>query len=171
MKIFAETQRFLLREIVESDLQDMYELDSDPEVHKYLGGKPVAKMEESEKIISYIRQQYKEYGIGRWAVINKGTGEFAGWSGLKYETELRENFNYYDLGYRLKPEFWGKGIATETSLKALEYAWDTLNLKEIYAAADVENIGSNKVLKKVGMQFVDTFTYKEILLNWYRIDR
>lgn len=171
MKIIAETQRFLLREITEDDLKDMYELDSNPEVHKYLGKKPVTSMEQSEKIIAYIRRQYKDYGIGRWAVIDKETCEFAGWSGLKYETELRENFNYYDLGYRLKQKFWGRGIATETSFKALEYAWDTLRLKEIYAAADVENIGSNKVLKKVGMQCVDTFKYKGILLNWYQIKK
>jgi len=59
MEIFVETQRLILRDIVEGDLIDLYELDSDPEVHKYLGNKPVQNIEQSKEIIKHIRQQYE----------------------------------------------------------------------------------------------------------------
>jgi ribosomal-protein-alanine N-acetyltransferase len=102
MKISIETDRLLLREVVASDAQGLFELDSDPEVHKYLGNKPIKSIKEAEGTVEYIRSQYKNYGIGRWAVVDKKTNEFVGWSGLKYETEVRKNAPYYDLGYRLK---------------------------------------------------------------------
>ena len=148
----------------------MFELDSDPEVHKYLGNNPVKTIQESEKIIPIIRKQYIDNGIGRWAIIDKKSKEFIGWSGLKYETALR-NFNYYDLGYRLKKEFWGKGIATETALAALKYGFEELNLKEICAAAAPENIASNKVIQKVGFSFLEIFNYEGDVCNWYTLQK
>jgi ribosomal-protein-alanine N-acetyltransferase len=69
MKIFAETERLLLREFLPTDVQGMFELDSDPAVHRYLGKKPVQTIEQSQEMIAFIRQQYLANGIGRWAVI------------------------------------------------------------------------------------------------------
>ena len=171
MKIFIETNRLILRAIEESDVQGIFELDSDPEVHKYLGRKPIKSMEEAKTIIRYIQNQYAENGIGRWAVIDKATNEFVGWSGLKYEKEVREEMDYYDLGYRLKKKFWGKGIATETALESLKYGFQVLNLEEIYAGAHIDNIGSNKVLQKVGLKFIETFEYDKAPHHWYKINK
>ena len=171
MKIFIETERFLLREILTTDVQGMYELDSDPEVHKYLGNKPVKTIQEVEQTIQYIRTQYQENGIGRWAIVEKSTDEFVGWSGLKLEKQLRKGFQYYDLGYRLKRKYWGRGIATETAVASLKYGFRALQLDEICAAADIENIGSNKVLTKVGLQFVETFEFDGAMHNWYKMEK
>ena len=117
MTFLIETERLILRDITNKDLQGMFELDSNPEVHKYLGNKPVNTIQESQKMIDSIRQQYKERGIGRWAVVHKKTKEFMGWSGLRFYNE-KEGFNgiinFYDVGYRLIPKFWGKGYATES---------------------------------------------------------
>ena len=169
MKIFVETERLIMREIGGEDVQGIFELDSDPEVHRYLGNKPIKSMDEAKSIIRYIRKQYKENGIGRWAVINKATNEFMGWSGLKHETMVRKDMPYYDLGYRLKKKFWGRGIATETSVESLKYGFQTMKLTEIFAGAHVDNIGSNKVLQKVGLQFVEIFEYDGAPHNWYKI--
>ena len=68
-------------------------------------------MVEAKSIIEEIRKQYKENGIGRWAVIDKKTNDFIGWAGLKYEQKLGDNFKYYDLGYRLKKKYWGKTLS------------------------------------------------------------
>lgn len=172
MKIFVETDRLILREIVESDAPGMYQLDSDPEVHRYLGNNPVQHIDQVKKIIENIRKQYKENGIGRWAVIDKVSNDFIGWSGLKYEKMPINNKNgYYDLGYRIRREYWRKGIATETAREALKYGFNTLNLREICAAADVDNIASNTVLKKVGLKFIEQFHFEEKPCNWYKIER
>lgn len=169
-QIFIETPRLILREVIESDAPGFFDLDSDPEVHKYLGNQHIQTIQECEEVIQYIRKQYQENGIGRWAIIDKATQDFIGWSGLKYETGVRE-MPYYDLGYRLRRKYWGKGIATETALESLKYGFTKLNYPEISAAAHVENIGSNKVLQKVGLSFVETFKFDAEEHNWYSISQ
>ncbi|WP_196893972.1 GNAT family N-acetyltransferase [Aureivirga marina] len=171
MKIHVETERFYLRDIEMSDAQGMFELDSNPKVHEFLGKNPVKSIEEIKDVIHYIRKQYEENGIGRWAIIDKNTKDFVGWTGLKYEKALREEFNYYDLGYRLKEEYWGKGIATETALASLKHGFETLKLDKICGAAEIEHSASNKILQKVGLKFKETFFYEEEEHNWYELER
>lgn len=172
MKIFAETERFFLREILPSDVEGLFELDSDPEVHKYLGNKPVTDKSQIVDVIKFIRQQYVDNGIGRWAIIDKKTNAFIGWTGLKFVTNWTNNHQfYYDLGYRLKRKYWGLGIATETAMLSLEYAFKVLKLYEVYAAASCKNIASNKILRKIGMNFIETFYYEDIECNWYKMNK
>ena len=83
MKSFIETERLILREMIASDDEGMFELDSNPEVHRFVGKKPVKHIDESRLMIENIRRQYADNGIGRWAVILKDTNEFIGWSGIK----------------------------------------------------------------------------------------
>lgn len=168
MKI--ETERLILREVEESDLQNFYELDSDPEVHRYLGNQPVKNLAESAAMIKDIRQQYQDNGIGRLAVIDKVNQAFLGWSFLKYEKGIRE-YPYYDIGYRFKKAYWGKGFATETALASLKYGFEELNLSDIYGAADIENIASNKILQKIGLCFVETFLFEGVVHNWYHLKK
>jgi ribosomal-protein-alanine N-acetyltransferase len=171
MNAYLETPRLILRAVKEEDAPGFFELDSDPEVHKFLGNQPVKDLKESEEVIKYIQKQYEENGIGRLAIIDKASGEFVGWSGLKYETVVRAGFPYYDLGYRLKKKFWGQGIATEAAIASLKYGFQQRQLEEIYAAADLDNIGSNKVLQKVGLKLVDQFEYCQAPHNWYKITK
>lgn len=167
-----ETERLLLRELNETDTEGMFELDSNPEVHTYLGShQTIHKIEEASKIIEQVRLQYKENGIGRWAVIEKESGEFVGWSGLKLEKGLPNYSPYYDLGYRFIPKFWGKGYATETAKFALQHGFLQLNLPLINATAQEPNIASNKVLRKVGFQFIETFQFENITTNWYGLSK
>lgn len=172
MKIFVETERLILREILSTDVDGLFELDSDPEVHRYLGNKPVTTKDQIVEVIKFIREQYIDNGIGRWAIIDKKTNEFIGWTGLKFVTiKTNNHINYYDLGYRLIKNYWGKGIATETAFASLEYAFSKLNAKEVYAMAECENTGSNKILNKIGLTFIETFDLDGIKNSWYKIDR
>lgn len=172
MTISAETDRLILREFVATDKAGMFELDSDPEVHRYLGKQPVKHIEEIEKVIQFIRQQYIEFGIARWAVIEKSTGDFVGWSGLKFMTqEVNNHVNYYDLGYRFIKRYWGKGYATETAKASIDYGFTTLQANDIYAIADVGNAGSNHVLQKCGLTFINTFDYDNEPHHFYKITK
>lgn len=147
MKTFIETERLILREILPTDEAALFELDRDPEVHKYLGKVPASGIEQTRAVIKMIRQHYFDNGIGRWAIIDKSTNDFIGWTGLKL---LREKTNghidFYDLGYRIIQKYWGKGIATETALTSLRYGFNNLNEKEIYGMCEKENQGSKNVL-------------------------
>lgn len=172
MNIIAETERLIIRELLPTDIDGMFELDSDPEVHRYLGNEPVTDKKQALEVIHFIRQQYVDNGIGRWAIIDKKTNDFVGWTGLKFVTELTNNHkNFYDLGYRLIKRYWGKGIASETALISLSYAFDILHASEVYAMADCENDGSNKILNKTGFTFIETFDLDGVRHNWYKIDK
>ena len=74
MKTSTETDRLLFRELLPSDAEALFELDSDPEVVKYVGVPPLNHIDQTHKVIQSIRQQYADFGIGRWAVILKETG-------------------------------------------------------------------------------------------------
>ena len=172
MKVILETERLLLREILPTDLDGMFELDSDPEVHRYLGNRPATNKKQLEEVIAFIRQQYADNGVGRWAIVGKSTNEFMGWAGLKWvEDTINQHTHYYDLGYRLNRKYWGQGIATESAIASLNYGFRTLELTEIMAAAHVENQASNKVLKKVGFHQVETFVYDNAEHHWYTMNR
>lgn len=175
MNIHIETERLILRDILDTDLEGMFELDSDPEVHKYLGNKPVKTIEESQKMIQSIQDQYKERGIGRWAVINKETNEFMGWSGLKLNTEEELNgfSNFYDVGYRFIKRFWGKGYATESGKAAMDYGFKTMNLKTIYGITEIDNQASHNALLKIGLEYIEEFKYEKenLTLRWYKMER
>lgn len=170
MNIYIETERLMLREILPTDVDGMFELDSDPEVHRYLGNNPVKDKRQTMDVIEFIRQQYVEFGIGRWAVIEKQTNNFMGWSGLKYVTEeMNGRKNFHDLGYRLIKRYWGNGFATEAAVASVNYGFETLGLSEIYAIADVENRGSNSILRKIGMSLKETFYLDGTKHHWYEI--
>ncbi|MBI1223442.1 MAG: GNAT family N-acetyltransferase [Bacteroidetes bacterium] len=171
MKIHIETERLILRDLEMTDAEGMFQLDSDPEVHEFLGKKPIKTLEEAVEVIERVRKQYERNGIGRWAIIDRETGDFIGWAGLKYEEVLRKEFSYYDLGYRLRKDYWGKGIATESAMASLNYGFEKLHLSEIGAAAAVNHLVSNKILKKIGLNFIETFVYDEIPHNWYAIKK
>jgi len=172
MRIFFETDRLILREILPTDVDGLFQLDSDPEVHRYLGNKPVENKGQIIAMINFIRQQYVDYGIGRWAIVDKESNNFIGWTGLKLVREFtNSHINYYDLGYRLIQKYWGKGFATEAAKASIDYGFEKLNLNEIYAMADCENIKSNNVLTKNGLKFIVTFDLDGIRHNWYKIDK
>ncbi len=173
MEIFAETERLILREILPSDDKGMFELDSDKEVHKYLGNKPIETIVQSREMIELIRQQYIQNGIGRWAVIEKSSNVFIGWAGLKLNIETRNNhIYYYDVGYRLIKRYWGKGFATEAAIPSLKYGFERLELNEIYGTADINNLASRKILEKIGLKYVETFDYTESQqCVWMRITK
>lgn len=172
MKIFAETERLILRELLPEDAAGMFEMDGDPEVHLFLGNKPVQSMQQSEADIELIRKQYFDNGIGRWAVIEKATNCFIGWAGLKLIKETtNKHIDYYDLGYRFSKRFWGKGYATEAATAARDYGFNELKLNEIIGIADIDNLGSIHVLEKVGLKKISVFEHHGIIHHWMKIEK
>lgn len=168
MKIFAETDRLILRELEYTDTNDLFEMDSDPEVHLYIENNPVNSIDEITKVIEMLKKQHQENGIARWAVVDKLTNECIGWSGLKYFNQpLNNHNNFYELGYRFKKKHWGKGFATESSIAILDYGFENLNVDSIFAITDPKNLNSKKVLTKLGFDFQETFDYEGDPTDWF----
>ena len=150
MDVVIETERLLLRTFTEDDATLIYELNGDPDVTRYTHD-PVKDLDHAKEILEKtILPQYALYNHGRWAVHLKPTMEFLGWCGLKYRPELNE----IDLGYRFKKDFWGKGYATEAAYASIKYGFNKLNLPRIVGRAEIENVGSWKVLENCGMVYI-----------------
>jgi ribosomal-protein-alanine N-acetyltransferase len=172
MKTFAETERLVLRGILSTDVDGMFEMDSDPDVHLYVGNEPLQTKEQAAAAIEFIRQQYIDNGIGRWAVIDKNTNIFLGWAGLKLITNpINNHNNFLDLGYRFIKKYWGQGYASEAATASIAYAFNKMQANEVYAHAHSENGASNKILTRSGLTFIESFVHQNITCNWYKIDR
>lgn len=172
MNIKLETKRLILREVLSTDVDKLFELDSNPNVQKFVGNITVKDKAEVEKLIQNLQQQYVENGIARWAVIEKETGELIGWSGIKLIKEPMNNHNnFYELGYRFIENYWGKGFATETTIPLVDYAFENLKAENIYAICDVENKGSKNVLEKTGLKLIETFNYRDKEHNWFKMTK
>ncbi len=172
MNFTLETDRLLFRPLELSDAEAMFAMDSNAEVHKYLWQKPFQAIEESIKVIEYVLTQYQRNNIGRFATIEKESGEFIGWTGIKFVHDHIENgnTNFYDYGYRLNPKFWNKGYASEASALWLDYGFNQMNINKIDAYTHSENSASNRVLQKVGMTLMEEYTAEDnSRWNWWQI--
>ncbi|HMD01247.1 MAG TPA: GNAT family N-acetyltransferase, partial [Ferruginibacter sp.] len=129
----------------------LLQLNSDPEVVKYVHEIPLTTEEQARTIIKDIILPQYENKLGRWAIHKKENDEFIGWCGLKHIPAKNE----IDLGYRLLKKEWGKGFATEAALHTLEYGFKELQLSIIVGKAHVDNIASLNILEKIGMKFIN----------------
>ena len=144
------TERTRLRLIVLSDLQSIHKLHSLPETDKFNTlGIPV-NIEETKSIIEQwiIQNNKKVITNYTFAIEHKASKKFIGLFGLKLGNK---KFNKGEVWYKIHSESWGKGYASETLRKIIDYGFDTLKLHRIEAGCAIENIGSIKVLEKVGM--------------------
>lgn len=171
MKAKLETERLILREVILDDVDDFFEMDSDPEVHKYISNAPLKTKEQVVAMIEFFQRQYIENGIARWAVVLKETGEFIGWSGLKFMNDYTVNgrTDFYDLGYRFKKKHWGKGYASESGKAVVDYVRQNMDIDCIYGFADALNDGSRSVLQKSGLKYVEDFEYEGRPASWYEL--
>ena len=170
MKLILKTERLILREMLVSDAEALFEMDSNPKVHQYLWNKPLKNSSEVQSYIESVKNQYWENNIGRFVVVLKETNELIGWAGLKYNTEMVNNkIHFYDIGYRLNERFWGKGYASEASFAWLDYGFNVMKIKVMEAAAHSDNIASNKILLKIGLKMTEQYLEDGVYWNWYEL--
>lgn len=163
-QFILETSGLQLRPFTEEDSQSLFLLNSDPLVLQYTGDVPFKDVDEAaEFILRY--DHYKQYGYGRWAVLDRESKAFLGWCGLKYSPEKNET----DIGFRFHREFWGKGFATEAASGCLKYGFTELGLSRIVGRAQIGNISSHNVLKKIGMN--QTGSFMEASVEWLLFEK
>ena len=143
------TARLALRQFRPDDVDDVYRLDSDPRVMRYIGDGSVRTREEVASALVRSAAYYGNYpGLGVWASEKRDTGRFIGWFCLKYMPETAD----VEVGYRLLPEAWGKGYATEGALALVRYGFETLGLYRIVGVTHPDNDVSQRVLRKAGLR-------------------
>jgi RimJ/RimL family protein N-acetyltransferase len=162
VQIVLETERMLLRRFTEADVGLLAVLYGDPRVMRFITLQPPSLAElESEILPAYLRE-YRELadGLGSFAAVEKGTGRMAGRFSLKPANSYGLTGGT-ELGYRLYPAFWGRGLATEGARALIESAFGRLHLDRVVATTMADNTGSWRVLEKCGMRRVRTFYYPD----------
>ncbi len=158
MHVFLETDRLVLRRFTEADVDNLVELDSDPEVMRYLtGGRPTPREDiENEVLPSWLGYYDRYEGFGFWAAIEKSTGDFLGWFHFR-PPKKDSRPGELELGYRLRRSAWGKGYATEGSRALVRKGFTELGVLRVAAFTMAVNAASRRVMEKSGLAFVRTF--------------
>jgi len=144
------------------DLNDLSRIYADPDVMKYLSGHPLTR-EETASWLRYFIAGWEQYGFGWWAVTLKESRELIGHCGLQF---IHVTPDVEDT-YGLEKTRWRTGFASEAARACLRYGFDELKLGRIYALADPGNVGSHRVMERVGMSYDKTEYYKD---NFYEGD-
>jgi RimJ/RimL family protein N-acetyltransferase len=154
MEDVLETERLRLREFTWDDVENLVELDADPEVMRYITGGRATSREviEREELPAFLR---RSDGYGFWAAVEKASGDFIGWFHLRLRAEGAADEP--ELGYRLRRSAWGKGYATEGSRALVEKAFAELGARRVWAETMVVNTASRRVMEKAGLEYVRTF--------------
>ena len=155
LPIYLETERMSLRELRLSDEDLILELDSDPEVMRYLTDGEASTREHVRGALMRTQDLYQKHGgrFGFWGAIEKETGNFMGWFHFRPSKKDPDNVKRIELGYRLKKAYWGKGFATEGSRALVLKGFTDLGVDEIFATTMAKNLASQKVMEKVGLSF------------------
>jgi ribosomal-protein-alanine N-acetyltransferase len=149
-----KTERLLIRPFSPEDFDGFYALVSHKEVMKYLPENVMSK-DEAKEIFDWLIGCYTKnkpekilkYTVG---IIEKPTKKLIGWCGFG---PLDFDSSKIEVYYGLSRDYWGKGFATEASKSIVKYAFGTVGLNEMFGVVIPENIGSIKVLEKIGMKY------------------
>jgi RimJ/RimL family protein N-acetyltransferase len=160
VRVVLETERMLLRCFTEADAGPLAALYSDPRVMRFITRQPPSLAEVRSKILPEYLCEYRDLGggLGSFAAIEKETGQMAGRFSLKPASSYGLAGGT-ELGCRLYPACWGRGLATEGARALIASAFGRLHLDRVVATTMADNTGSWRVLEKCGLRRVSTFHY------------
>jgi RimJ/RimL family protein N-acetyltransferase len=154
--MIVETERLMIRKFNSDDLNKLYSIMNKIEV-MYAWEKAFSK-NETEEWINRQLKRYDEDGYGYFAVILKETKELIGQVGLM-KSEIK-NKKVVEIGYIFDNNYWKKGYCIESINECINYAFETLNIQELYATIRPENKSSIKIIEKIekiGMRKIDSY--------------
>ena len=153
-----KTDRLLLRQFVENDLENVFRGLSDPHVIKYYGVN-FTSLEATKKQMAWFAELEKK-GTGIWwAICSIDNTRFYGAAGLYY---LAKEHRKAEIGFWMLPEFWGKGMITEAIPLIVGYGFNNMDLHRIEGFVETENINCKKVMAKLNFILEGTLKDCEI---------
>jgi len=165
-----ETPRLCLRPINEKDVDNIYELGKNPNVMRYIrNGKTLTRAEAEGDLQRRLRENARlaDKKIGYWAIEWRPEQAFVGWLAIKNLDQTEE----IEIGYRILEKYWGQGVTTEASRRALQYVFEELQLDRIVAVALPENTGSWRVMEKLGMRYEKDGSFYGNNCVYYSLER
>ena len=157
-KIIAETERLLIRELVDEDLPGLCRVLQDTEVtYAY------ERVFPEKEVRSWLKRQFQCYameGFGMWAVVLKETGERIGHAGISMQVYGDEELP--EIGYMFEKAFWHQGFATEAVIACRDYAFSVLGMNTVYSVIRADNMPSRAVARRNGMRISGT-AFKSVM--------
>lgn len=164
--MILETERLYLRKMCQTDFSSLCKILQDEEVmYAYEGAfNDIEVQEWLDKQIS----RYQKWGFGLWAVILKETDEMIGQCGLSMQPWKDQEV--LEIGYLFQRKYWHRGYATEAAKACRQYAFNTLNAKEVCSIIRDTNTASQNVAIRNGMILRDSWTkhYRGVDMPHYR---
>jgi RimJ/RimL family protein N-acetyltransferase len=152
----------LLRRFTGADAGALAALYGDPRVMRFITLEPPSLAEVQAEILPQYLREYRELadGLGSFAAMEKETGQMAGRFSMKPASSYGLTGGT-ELGYRLYPAFWGRGLATEGARALIRLAFEQLRLDRVVATMMADNTGSWRVMERCGLRRVSTFYYPD----------
>jgi len=165
----VETERLMLRRFSESDLKEMHEVLSNPEVMKFSLNGPYSL----EKTADFIRgciEGYDKRGIGLFATVLKENRKVIGYCGFYFLAV--DGTNEVEIGYRLHPSYWCRGLATEAALAVRNLGFEELSFTRVISCIEEANLASIRVAEKIGMKHEKNALFRDkIPVRVYAVSR
>lgn len=145
-----ESERLLLRKLSLTDAVDIYDYASDVQVSKFTTWENHSSLDDTNTFLHMVLQKYENEQPSDWGILLKDTNKVIGTCGWVY---LNEQHHRAEMGYALSRNYWNQGLITEAVRTILTFGFNELNLNRIEARCISENIGSERVMQKVGMHY------------------
>jgi len=142
------------------DLEPFAALNADPEVTEHFPS--TLSRDQTAEAVAWIERHYQKHGYGVWAVEVPGQAPFIGFIGLSVPSFETSFTPCVEIGWRLAPPWWGKGLATEGARAALAFGFERLGLSEIVSFTVPGNVRSRRVMEKLGMRYSEDFAHPRI---------
>ncbi len=160
------TPRLRLEPYTDAHLDALNALNSDPDVYRYLSGKPETR-DETQAVIERVKARWIEIGYSWWALMDRTSGELVGAGCLqnlrREKTPLPDPACPLEIGWRLRQDRWGRGLASEAAAAIADFGFETRGANELLAVCIPENAASARVMARIGMQ-------SQGLEHWYGRD-
>lgn len=147
--LFLKTNRIGFSKWTHNDIELTKSLWGDPEVTRYICASGIFSMDDIENRLSTEILNESLHKVQYWPIFELTTNDLIGCCGLRPYTA-----NEYEIGFHLRPAFWGKGYAKEAADAVIDYAFSVLKAKKLFAGHNPNNIASRKVLNKLGFTYV-----------------
>ena len=162
------TERLRLEPLDEAHLDGLHRLNSDPQVMRYITGRSETR-DETAQMIQRVKARWAELGHSWWAFIEPASGEVIGMGCVQHLG--RDLANPLEIGWRLLPEHWGRGYASEAARHMAAFAFDRLGAPLLCAVCQQENHASAKVMQRLGMRYRGVERWYDMDCSVYEISR
>ncbi len=162
------TDRLRLEPFDERHLEGLHAMNRLPEVMRFITGKPET-LEQTRAAIEVVKGRWAQYGFSWWAFVERGTGRVIGAGCIQYLG--RDPANPHEIGWRLVPDKWGQGYASEAALAMAGWAFDSLGAPLLCAVCKPDNLDSARVMQRLGMRYRGEETWYDSAHAVYEMTR